>query len=66
AFLYERNRDWAKKLDTGSILPQRSGRYTVVVGSLHLVGKDNLIELLKKRGFDIKPLGKTRQARCHI
>ncbi|MFB5143699.1 TraB/GumN family protein [Vibrio diabolicus] len=66
AFLYERNRDWAKKLDTGSVLPQRSGRYTVVVGSLHLVGKDNLIELLKKRGFDIKPLGKTRQARCHI
>ncbi|BCG16878.1 GumN protein [Vibrio alginolyticus] len=66
AFLYERNRDWAKKLDTGSVLPQQSGRYTVVVGGLHLVGKDNLIELLKNRGFNIKPLGKTRQANCDI
>ncbi|PFG46103.1 hypothetical protein ATG66_3198 [Vibrio sp. ES.051] len=66
AFLYERNRDWAKQLDTGSVLPQNSGRYTVVVGSLHLVGKDNLIELLEKRGFDVKPLGHTRQAMCNI
>ncbi|ENM8381435.1 TraB/GumN family protein [Vibrio alginolyticus] len=66
AFLYERNRDWAKKLDTGSVLPQQSGRYTVVVGGLHLVGKDNLIELLKNRGFNIKPLGKPRQANCDI
>ncbi len=64
AFLYRRNRDWAKKLDTGSILPHHRGRYTVVVGSLHLVGKHNLIDLLAERGFKIKPLGQTRRAKC--
>lgn len=66
AFLYARNRDWAKKLDTGSILPQKQALYTVVVGSLHLVGKDNLIDLLAKRGFEITPLGDIRKAKCDI
>lgn len=66
AFLYARNRDWAEKLDTGSLLPQKQGSYTVVVGSLHLVGKDNLIDLLTKRGFEITPLGKTRKAKCDV
>ncbi|MEF1312246.1 TraB/GumN family protein [Vibrio mytili] len=66
AFLYSRNRDWAAKLDSGNLLPQKEGRYTVVVGSLHLVGQDNLIELLAQRGFEITPLGKTGKARCEI
>lgn len=66
AFLYARNKDWAEKLDIGSILPQKQGRYTVVVGSLHLVGKDNLIDLLAERGFEITPLGNTRKAKCNI
>ncbi len=64
AFLYRRNRDWAEKLDSGSILPQNHGSYTVVVGSLHLVGKDNLIDVLAERGFDLTPLGNTRKAKC--
>ncbi|MGR5238686.1 TraB/GumN family protein [Vibrio alfacsensis] len=63
-FLYSRNRDWAQKLDSGSVLPKSGGHYTVVVGSLHLVGKDNLIELLEKRGFEITPLANTRNAKC--
>lgn len=66
AFLYSRNRDWAQKLDSGKLLPKKEGRYTVVVGSLHLVGKDNLIELLQKQGFEIKALADTRNAKCDI
>ena len=66
AFLYDRNRDWAEKLDPGRVLPNKSGQYTIVVGSLHLVGKDNLIELLEKRGFTIEPLGNTHKADCDI
>ncbi|MGR5302947.1 MULTISPECIES: TraB/GumN family protein [Vibrio] len=66
AFLYSRNRDWAQKLDSGNVLPKKGGRYTVVVGSLHLVGKGSLIELLEKRGFAIKPLANTRNAKCDI
>lgn len=66
AFLYDRNRDWAEKLDSGSVLPKKSGQYTIVVGSLHLVGKDNLIELLEERGFTVEPLGNTHKADCDI
>ncbi|UMM02407.1 TraB/GumN family protein [Vibrio campbellii] len=66
AFLYDRNRDWAEKLDSGSMLPKKSGQYTIVVGSLHLVGKDNLIELLEERGFTVEPLGNTHKADCDI
>ncbi|WP_404970438.1 TraB/GumN family protein [Vibrio campbellii] len=66
AFLYDRNRDWAEKLDSGSVLPKNSGQYTIVVGSLHLVGKDNLIDLLEERGFTVEPLGNTHKADCDI
>ncbi|MFM2613093.1 TraB/GumN family protein [Vibrio campbellii] len=66
AFLYDRNRDWAEKLDSGSVLPKKSGQYTIVVGSLHLVGKDNLIDLLEERGFTVEPLGNTHKADCDI
>ncbi|WP_404971892.1 TraB/GumN family protein [Vibrio campbellii] len=66
AFLYDRNQDWAEKLDSGSVLPNKSGQYTIVVGSLHLVGKDNLIELLEERGFTVEPLGNTHKADCDI
>ncbi|MDK9774245.1 TraB/GumN family protein [Vibrio sp. B181a] len=66
AFLYDRNRDWAEKLDSGSMLPKKSGQYTIVVGSLHLVGKDNLIDLLEERGFTVEPLGNTHKADCDI
>ncbi|WP_440887497.1 TraB/GumN family protein [Vibrio sp. WZ-1] len=66
AFLYDRNRDWAEKLDSGSVLPQKAGQYAVVVGSLHLVGHDNLIELLKKRGFRVESLGDTQKVNCDI
>jgi len=66
AFLYARNRDWAEKLDSGRVLPKKSGQYTIVVGSLHLVGKDSLIELLETRGFAIEPLGNTDKADCDI
>ncbi|MGL5006302.1 MAG: TraB/GumN family protein [Plesiomonas sp.] len=40
--LAERNQKWADKLKG---MP--AGRYMVVVGALHLIGKDNLPELLK-------------------
>ncbi|WP_407832775.1 TraB/GumN family protein [Vibrio rotiferianus] len=66
AFLYARNRDWAEQLDSGRVLPKKSGQYTIVVGSLHLVGKDSLIELLETRGFAIEPLGNTGKADCDI
>ncbi|MGB5210377.1 MAG: TraB/GumN family protein [Gammaproteobacteria bacterium] len=47
ALVTRRNRDWADKIiDLGS----RRGTSLVVVGALHLVGKDSLIRLLENRG----------------
>lgn len=50
ALVSSRNRRWAAKLEE---LLQGSGRYLVVVGALHLVGEDSVIELLSARGFDV-------------
>ena len=50
ALISSRNRRWAAKLEE---LLQGSGRYLVVVGALHLVGEDSVIELLSARGFDV-------------
>ncbi|MGL5265530.1 MAG: TraB/GumN family protein, partial [Plesiomonas shigelloides] len=41
--LAERNQKWADKLKD---MPP--GRYMVVVGALHLIGKDNLPQLLQQ------------------
>lgn len=53
ALISSRNRRWAAKLEE---LLQGSGRYLVVVGALHLVGEDSVIELLSARGFDVARL----------
>lgn len=50
ALVSSRNQRWAAKLEE---LLQGSGRYLVVVGALHLVGEDSVIELLSARGFDV-------------
>ena len=36
--------------------------YLVVVGSLHLVGPDSLVQLLDARGFTVKRLGASSNA----
>lgn len=50
ALVSSRNRRWAAKLEA---LLEGSGRYLVVVGALHLVGEDSVIELLSAHGFDV-------------
>lgn len=46
----ERNARWAPTLEH---LLGDGKRYLVVVGALHLVGKDSVIELLKQRGLEV-------------
>lgn len=50
--LYNRNRNWVKKLKT--ILPEKS--VTIAVGAGHLPGESGLISLLRKEGFRVKPV----------
>ena len=49
----DRNKNWV--LRTAPLL-DRPGTTLVVVGTLHLVGADSVVELLKKQGYSVKQL----------
>jgi uncharacterized protein YbaP (TraB family) len=49
ALVTERNRNWIPKIE--ALLTDPDKNYLVVVGALHLVGKNGLIELLSARGL---------------
>jgi uncharacterized protein YbaP (TraB family) len=53
ALVTKRNRSWVPTLE-GMLADGR--RHLVVVGALHLVGDDNVIELLRARGHDVERL----------
>ena len=65
-FLTKRNYDWADKLNSPSWLPQKKGKYLVVVGSLHLIGEQSVVELLKLKGFKVKQLSRSQRASCEF
>lgn len=66
AFLTDRNHDWAKKLSSNSWKLEQEATYLVVVGAMHLIGEQNLIELLEKRGFKVIQLSNSQQAQCEV
>lgn len=47
----ERNRKWLPRLEA---LLDDADDYLVIVGALHLVGDDSVIELLEKRGYEVR------------
>ena len=50
--LYDRNRRWAKNLE--SLLPAKS--LLVAVGAAHLPGENGVINLLRKKGYTLRPV----------
>ncbi|ENM5742794.1 TraB/GumN family protein [Vibrio metoecus] len=62
--LTERNKDWAEKLTQPHFLPQQGKPYVVVVGTLHLIGKQSLLSFLEQKGFSIKQLNQSQTATC--
>lgn len=66
AMVQNRNRDWADKLASGQLLPQSQGQYLMVVGTLHLVGQDNLLSMLQQRGFTVHKLNHSQTADCQF
>jgi uncharacterized protein YbaP (TraB family) len=50
--LYNRNRKWAKELD--SVLTKRS--VLIAVGAAHLPGANGVIELLRREGYTVEPV----------
>ncbi|MBD1555876.1 TraB/GumN family protein [Vibrio sp. S9_S30] len=61
--LYQRNRDWVKKLNASQWL-ETSGNYTVVVGVLHLLGKYNVLDLLEQLGWSVHQLSESSKVKC--
>ncbi len=64
AFVHSRNQDWAEKLSSKTFLPNPNGQYVMIVGALHLVGDQNLLDLLQKRGFKVSQLNTSKEAQC--
>ncbi len=48
-----RNREWLPRVESWA---EHEGTTLVVVGALHLVGEDSLIEMLKARGYRVRRL----------
>jgi uncharacterized protein YbaP (TraB family) len=51
SLVVNRNRAWAKRL---AAMARSDSELLVVVGALHLVGRDNLVQLLEAEGFAIE------------
>lgn len=66
AFIYQRNQDWANKLASREILPKKQGNYLVVVGTLHLIGRDSLVSLLRNKGFTVTQRSTSSNANCEF
>lgn len=65
-FIFERNRNWARKLSSGSLFPSHKGNYVVVVGALHLLGRNSVLELLQAQGFTVTQRSKSSPANCEF
>lgn len=50
--LDDRNRDWVPKLD--KIAASTKGPVLVIVGAMHLLGPDGLVQLLKQDGYHVE------------
>lgn len=61
-FIYQRNHNWSEKLNSNKFIPD--GKYLVVVGALHLIGKENLMDLLSEKGFEVTQLSKEAPVNC--
>ncbi|CAH0525093.1 TraB/GumN family protein [Vibrio hippocampi] len=61
-FVTERNQDWVKQFTSNP--NWQSGSYFVAVGALHLVGKDNVPQLLEQLGYTVTPLTQGSRTEC--
>ena len=60
----KRNLDWANKLSSTRFYPNPQGNYVMVVGVLHLIGPNNVLDLMEKQGFSVTRLNQAKAANC--
>jgi len=66
SFLIDRNLDWAAKLTNPKWLPKPKGSYVIVVGTLHLLGEQSVLKLLKDKGFKVTQLSESKASNCEF
>lgn len=66
AFLTQRNEDWAHKLSNPNWLPKKKGKYLVVVGTLHLIGDQSVLQKLSEKGFKVTQRSKSVPTNCEF
>ncbi|MFS1906947.1 TraB/GumN family protein [Vibrio lentus] len=66
AFLTDRNVDWANKLSANDWKLDSKGHYVLVVGTLHLIGEGNLLQLLEEKGFNVTQQSQSQKAQCQF
>ncbi|MBU2895737.1 TraB/GumN family protein [Vibrio hepatarius] len=66
AFISQRNLNWAEKLAKTDWSKKSKASYLVVVGTLHLIGENNLLTLLKAKGFKVTQISKSHAANCEF
>lgn len=62
----KRNAAWVKTLSTDDFYPKPQGTYVMVVGVLHLIGPNNVLNQLESRGFHVERLNKTTRVGCQF
>ncbi|WP_394252575.1 TraB/GumN family protein [Vibrio profundi] len=62
-FVYSRNHNWVEQLNSDQFIADKS-KHLLVVGSLHTVGEQNLLALLKGKGFKVTQLSSSSKADC--
>ena len=58
AIVADRNRNWVNTIDK---LLRDEEDYLVIVGALHLIGKDGMPQLLEARGYKVSQMHETQQ-----
>ncbi|MDW6001592.1 TraB/GumN family protein [Vibrio mangrovi] len=62
----KRNHHWLEQLTSPPIFSPQPAKYLVVVGTLHLIGQENLIQLLKEQGFTVTRQNTIQNSECRI
>lgn len=65
SLLYSRNQIWNDKIQDPTFLSPE-GHYVIAVGTLHLIGKNSLIEHLEKDGYHIELITQGQSSNCRI
>lgn len=63
ALLIDRNQRWVKQLINPEFI-SKQGRYVIAVGTMHFLGSNSVIDLLKQQGYQVKKITQSVSTDC--